>query len=128
MSGETEGEDERYRTFFENFGIPDPKYYNDIFIDSDINNDSPDYISINKNSKKMFLAYNDIFPYIGSYKGLLNAIKTLGYEDEIFFKEWYKEIGNSSLDDSGYTTYEISFKDTNNKNVISNEKDAKNRT
>ena len=120
MSGETEGEDERYRTFFENFGIPDPKYYNDIFIDSDINNDSPDYISINRNSKKMFLAYNDIFPYIGSYKGLLNAIKTLGYEDEIFFKEWYKEIGNSSLDDSGYTTYEISFKDTNNKNVISN--------
>lgn len=120
MSGETEGEDERYRTFFENFGIPDPKYYNDIFIDSDINNDSPDYISINKNSKKMFLAYNDIFPYIGSYKGLLNAIKTLGYEDEIFFKEWYKEIGNSDLDDSGYTTYEISFKDTNNKNIISN--------
>lgn len=120
MSGETEGEDERYRTFFENFGIPDPKYYNDIFLDSDINNDSPDYISINKNSKKMFLAYNDIFPYIGSYKGLLNAIKTLGYEDEIFFKEWYKEIGNSALDDSGYTTYEISFKDTSNRNVISN--------
>lgn len=120
MSGETEGEDERYRTFFENFGIPDPKYYDDIFIDSDINNDSPDYISINKNSKKMFLAYNDIFPYIGSYKGLLNAIKTLGYEDEIFFKEWYKEIGNSALDDSGYTTYEISFKDTSNRNIISN--------
>lgn len=120
MSGETEGEDERYRTFFENFGIPDPKYYNDIFLDSDISNDSPDYISINKNSKKMFLAYNDIFPYIGSYKGLLNAIKTLGYEDEIFFKEWYKEIGNSALDDSGYTTYEISFKDTSNRNVISN--------
>ena len=120
MSGETEGEDERYRTFFENFGIPDPKYYNDIFFDSDINNDSPDYISINKNSKKMFLAYNDIFPYIGSYKGLLNAIKTLGYEDEIFFKEWYKEIGNSTIDDSGYTTYEISFKDTSNRNIISN--------
>ena len=120
MSAETEGEDERYRTFFENFGIPDPKYYNDIFIDSDINNDSPDYININKNSKKMFLAYNDIFPYIGSYKGLLNAIKTLGYEDEIFFKEWYKEIGNSALEDSGYTTYEISFKDTSKRNIISN--------
>ena len=120
MSCETEGEDERYRTLFDNFGIPDPKYYNDIFIDSDINNDSPDYISINKNSKKMFLAYNDIFPYIGSYKGLLNAIKTLGYEDEIFFKEWYKEIGKSSIDDGGYITYEISFKDTSNQNVISN--------
>lgn len=120
MAAETEGEDERYRTFFENFGIPDPKYYNDIFIESDINNDSPDYISINKNSKKMLLAYNDIFPYIGSYKALLNAIRTLGYEDEIFFKEWYKEIGNSALEDSGYTTYEISFKDNTNRNLISN--------
>ena len=120
MAAETEGEDERYRSFFENFGIPDPKYYNNIFIDSDINNDSPDYISINKNSKKMFLAYNDIFPYIGSYKALLNAIRTLGYEDEIFFKEWYKEIGNSALEDSGYTTYEISFKDNTNRNLISN--------
>jgi hypothetical protein len=120
MAAETEGEDERYRSFFDNFGIPDPKYYNDIFIESDINNDSPDYISINKNSKKMFLAYNDIFPYIGSYKALLNAIRTLGYEDEIFFKEWYKEIGNSALEDSGYTTYEISFKDNTNRNLISN--------
>ena len=120
MNAETEGEDERYRTFFDNFGVPDPKYYNDIFIDSDINNDSPDYISINKHSKKMFLAYSDIFPYIGSYKALLNAIRTLGYEDEIFFKEWYKEIGKSGIDDSGYTTYEISFKDSENRNVISN--------
>ena len=120
MCAETEGEDERYRAFFDNFGIPDPKYYNDIFMDSDINNDTPDYISINKHSKKMFLTYSDIFPYIGSYKGLLNAIKTLGYENEIFFKEWYKEIGNSVVDDNGYVTYEISFDDTHNKNVISN--------
>lgn len=120
MTAETEGEDERYRSFFENFGIPDPKYYNDIFADTDISNDTPDFISINKNSKKMFLAYSEIFPYIGSYKGLLNAIKLLGYENEIFFKEWYKEIGRSTLDDQGYTTYDISISDPTNKNLISN--------
>ena len=117
LNAEAEGEDERYRTFFTNFGIPDPKEYNDIFADTDINDDLPDYISINKKSKQLFLSYNDIFPYIGSYKALLNAIKYLGYDD-IFFKEWYKEIGDSAMDDSGYTTYEISYGNDGNRNTI----------
>ena len=120
LAAEAEGEDERYRTFFTNFGIPDPKYYDDIFIDSDINDDLPNYVSVNKNSKKLYLAYSEIFPYIGSYKALINAVKYLGYEDEIFFKEWYKEIGNSAMEDSGYTTFELSFGDNINKNTISN--------
>lgn len=119
LNAEAEGEDERYRTFFSNFGIPDPKEYNDIFEGTDINDDLPDYISINRNSKKMMLAYSDIFPYIGSYKALINAVKYLGYDD-IFFKEWYKEIGNSAMDDSGYTTYEIDFGNTSDKNTIEN--------
>ena len=120
MLAETEGEDERYRTFFTNFGVPDPKYYDDIFIDSEIGNDTPDFESINKHSKKMFLAYSEIFPYVGSYKALLNAIKVLGYENEIFFKEWYKEVGNDKVEDNGYVTYEISFDGESKINVPSN--------
>ena len=119
LNAEAEGEDERYRTFFENFGIPDPKEYNNIFSNTDINDDLPDYVSINKNSKKLYLAYSEIFPYIGSYKALINAIRYLGYDD-VFFKEWYKEIGNSTFDDSGYTTYEISYGNTSKKNTIEN--------
>ena len=119
LNAEAEGEDERYRTFLSNFGIPDPKEYNDIFSDTDINDDLPDYVSINKNSKKMMLAYSDIFPYIGSYKALINAVKFLGYDD-IFFKEWYKEIGNSAMDDSGYTTYDISYSGDTRLNTIEN--------
>lgn len=117
LNAEAEGEDERYRTFFTNFGIPDPKEYNDIFSDTDINDDLPDYVSINKKSKQLFLSYNEIFPYIGSYKALLNAIKYLGYDD-IFFKEWYKEIGDSAMDDSGYTTYEITYGNDSKRNTI----------
>lgn len=109
MCAETEGEDERYRTFFTNFGIPDPKEYDDIFNETDINEDLPDFESVNRHSKKMFLAYSEIFPYAGSYKALINAIKFMGYEGEIFFKEWYKEIGNSPTIDSGYTTYDIAY-------------------
>lgn len=120
MCAETEGEDERYRTLFTNFGIPDPKEYNEIFNDADPLEDLPDYISINKNSKKMFLAYPDIFPYVGSYKALINAVKLLGYENDVFFKEWYKEIGTAVSENGGYTTYDMPLDGTINRNVISN--------
>ena len=117
LNAESIGEDERYRTLFTNFGIPDPKTYNDIFANTSIDEDKIDNILLNQNSKKLFLTYSEIFPYAGTYKALINAVKVLGYDD-LFFKEWYKEIGNSALDDSGYTTYEISFTDTSNRNVI----------
>jgi hypothetical protein len=118
MSAEAVGEDERYRTFFTNFGIPDPKEYNDVFRETPNIEDGIDYISINKHSKQMFLAYSEIFPYIGTYKALINAIKTLGYED-ILFKEWYKELGDNTYDDGGYISYEINFDDPT-ANKISN--------
>lgn len=120
MTAETEGEDERYRAFFTNFGIPDPNEYDKIFNETNMNEDLPDFSSINKHSKKMFLAYDKIFPYVGSYKALINAVKVLGYEDEIFFKEWYKEIGNSAMEDSGYTTYEITYGSKLHTNIIQN--------
>ena len=118
MCAETEGEDERYRAFFTNFGVPDPKEYDKIFNETDMNEDLPDFESVNRHSKKLFLAYSEIFPYVGSYKALINAVKFLGYEDEIFFKEWYKEIGNSAMEDSGYTTYEITYGSKIHRNVI----------
>lgn len=33
--------------------------------------------------------YDNIFPYVGTYKALMGAIKFLGYGD-LIFKEWYK--------------------------------------
>ena len=124
MFAETEGEDERYRTFYDNFGIPDPKDTYDAFAETDINQESIDYMKINDYSKKMFLAYDQIFPYAGTYKALINTLKVLGYND-VFFKEWYKETGKSS--GSGLVSYDISFNDNNsskkhntNLNTISN--------
>lgn len=95
LLAETEGEDERYRTFFSNFGIPDPKDYYRAFADTDILEDSLDYMKINDYSKKMFLSYDQIFPYAGTYKALINTLKALGYND-ILFKEWYKETGTNN--------------------------------
>ena len=83
------GEDERYRTLFTNFGIPDPKEYPTLFKDVDYLEEGTDWKYINKKSKELFLGYQDIFPYVGTYKALINAVKFLGYED-IYFKEWYQ--------------------------------------
>ena len=120
------GEDERYRTFFENFGIPDPISYMDVFMDSEDHEDKPNYGKydgkmdwdlLNKRSKQIFLAYHEIFPYVGTYKALVNAVDILGYND-IYFKEWYKEL-TEDASEIRYTTYEIPYKNqSNTKNII----------
>lgn len=117
LSGETIGEDERYRTLFTNFGIPDPKEYPTLFTNTPLDDDNIDNILLNQNSKKMFLAYPEIFPYVGTYKALANAVKTLGYED-LYFKEWYKRTG--SIYGTGYVSYDMSYNADTNANVINN--------
>lgn len=126
------GEDERYRHMFTNFGIPDPKTYLDIFKDEETledteskaqeqlyqekNNpnyhkydDNIDYDFLNKESKKLFLTYPEIFPYVGTYKALINAIDYLGYTD-IYFKEWFKELPSTPEMPAKKVSYEISYK------------------
>lgn len=108
MTAETEGEDERYRAFFANFGLPSMDEIEPAFKESNINEDLPDYVSRNRHAKKLFLSYSEIFPYAGTYKALANAVKFLGYDD-IFFKEWYKDIGNPTPDDDGYVAFDVVF-------------------
>ena len=117
MLAETEGEDERYRTFYDNFGIPDPKETYDAFSDTDILQEFPDYIKINDYSKKLYLAYDQIFPYVGTYKALINSLKVLGY-DNIFFKEWYKDLGCNSINNN--VAFDMPFTHNKNAKLISN--------
>lgn len=86
---EIEGEDERYRALMNNFGIPDPKTYPNIFAEEDYEEQLCDWTIVNKKCKELMLIYDKIFPFAGSYKGLINALKFLGYDD-IIIKEWYK--------------------------------------
>ena len=86
---EAEGEDERYRALLGNFGIPDPIYYPNIFSEQDPKEQGIDWTLINNKSKELMITYDNIFPYAGTYKALLGAIKFLGYQD-LIFKEWYK--------------------------------------
>ena len=55
INSEAIGEDERYRTLFSNFGIPDPIEYQEVFKDSDPNEEKINFDFINKKSKELFL-------------------------------------------------------------------------
>lgn len=88
---EAEGEDERFRSLFANFGIPDPIMYPTLFKECDIKEEKTNWEIVNRKSKELFLTYDEIFPYVGTYKALINAIKFLGYDD-VYFREWYKDI------------------------------------
>jgi hypothetical protein len=91
VNAESIGEDERFRALLANFGAPDPKDIPRIFKEADINEALPDFKIINPKSKYMILEYSNIIPFIGTYKGLINAVKWLGYDD-IYFREWFKNV------------------------------------
>lgn len=101
------GEDERYRTLFANFGIPDPKDYQNVFKDMPIYEEGTDWDFINKKSKQLFLSYSEIFPYVGTYKALINAVKYLGYDD-IYFKEWFMHFDGTFESKVAYESIDVS--------------------
>lgn len=128
----TVGEDTRYRDMFRNFGIPDPITYLDVFKDSTIFVDSlqtesekneyyrnhpnyhkydakMDYEFLNEKSKELYLSYSEIFPYVGTYKALINAVDYLGYDD-VYFKEWFKELSDNPTLPSKNVSYEVAYK------------------
>ena len=95
--GEVEGEDSRLAVLLGNFG----REFNqgDAFIvrESDIKEEFPDYEIINKKRKELLLAGENIFPYLGSYKSLFNAIKFFGYYD-LRIKEYWLNIKKDDAD------------------------------
>jgi len=108
FNAEVIGKDERLEKTLNNFGrdIDDSEFF--IARDYDINDDNPDYIKINEKRKELFLEGEDIYPYLGSYKALTNAIKYFGYSD-LQIKEYFYNV---RLSDPGtkqisYTAVEI---------------------
>ena len=88
IHGETEGEDERLKLALENFGISISEAEEKIFRDSSVNEDLHDYRILNQKRKEMLLEYHNIFPFLGSYKGLVNMINYFGYGDTRLKEYW----------------------------------------
>lgn len=81
-------EDERLNTLLTNFGQQLTVEDSIIFRDTDVNEDLSNHIVLNSKKKEMILEFSNIIPYIGSYKGLINALKFYGYAD-LRLKEWW---------------------------------------
>lgn len=98
--GQIIGEDERFKVMLQNFGRAFYKSDSVILRDHDPDEPLPNYLEINEKRKELLVAGDEIFPYMGSYKGLINAIKFFGYQDLRIKEYWlnlnYNTISNES--------------------------------
>ena len=97
VSGQTDIEDIRYKTELTNAGkniTADDVF---IFKTYDINEEGVDWKFLNSKRKEMLLVKDSIYPYIGAYKSIINAINYFGYNDLELY-EYYRNINIDSKD------------------------------
>jgi hypothetical protein len=95
--GETIEEDERFKIELGNIGkLISP---NEVFIfkEYDILEGGIDWNILNRKRKEMLMNRNSIYPYIGAYKSLINAINYFGYND-LQLNEYYRNTNGLSKD------------------------------
>jgi len=89
--GQTEEEDIRFKVELGNVGkliAPDDVF---IFKEYDIEEGGIDWLYLNRKRKEMMMMKHLIYPYIGSYKSIINAINFFGYND-LQLNEYYKNV------------------------------------
>lgn len=97
LKGQTEIEDIRFKTELSNTGKEINAETAWLFKEYDINEQGVDWNFLNKKRKELLLIRNQIFPYVGSYKSIINAINYFGYNDLSLF-EYFKNINVNSPD------------------------------
>lgn len=94
--GQTDEEDERFKIELGNIGKlinPDEVF---IFSEYDILEGGIDWKIMNRKRKEMLMMKHLIYPYIGAYKSIINAINYFGYND-LQLNEYYRNINNTSV-------------------------------
>ena len=94
---QTEIEDIRYKVELSNTGHLIDPYDTFIFKTYDINEQGIDWTFLNKKRKEMLMVRDQIFPYVGSYKAIINSINFFGYNDLELY-EYYRNIDINSKD------------------------------
>ena len=92
---ESIAEDERLRIMTQNMGYSVIESDSTVFRDTNIKEVLPDFVEINLKRKEIMLEGSNIYPFIGAYKGLINAIKFFGY-DNLKVKEFWKNVNANS--------------------------------
>ena len=85
---ETVEEDERLKIWNSNLGYNITPEDTMIFYKSDIKEYKPDYQLLNEKRKELMMEGPNIYPYIGSYKAIINALKFFGYENLSIIEYW----------------------------------------
>lgn len=95
--GEVVGEDERFKTMLQNVGrLFTPEDAN-ILRNSDPEEPIPNYLEINEKRKELLLEGDQVYNYIGSYKGLINALKFFEYQD-LRIKEYWLNLSYNAVE------------------------------
>lgn len=94
--GEGEDEDTRFRIWLENFGIKFNREDALLLKDYDLKEGLPDWSQINQARKELLVNRDQIYPYVGTYKGLINLIDILGYRDVLRVKEYWQDADVNS--------------------------------
>lgn len=111
--GETVAEDERFRLVLENFGRTFNHQDELMTSNSDIKEPLPNWINTNAKRKELLLTGEEIYPYVGAYKGLINVVKFFGYQD-LRIKEYWLNIDANSENYNKILQYQLTgmFTDT----------------
>ena len=94
--GEGIEEEDRFRVWAQNFGIRFLREDANILKEYDIKEAYPDMDALNKARKQLLVNKEEIYPYIGTYRGLINFVNMLGYRDLLKVKEYWQNINSSS--------------------------------
>jgi hypothetical protein len=95
--GQIVGEDERLKVLANNLGRSFDLEDSIILRNHDPKEPLPNYEEINEKRKELLIAGEEIFPYLGSYKGLVNALKFFGYQD-LRIKEYWLNLDFSQAE------------------------------
>jgi hypothetical protein len=106
--GEGIEEEERFRIWANNFGIKFLREDANILKDYDIKEAIPDYQALNQIRKELLVNKEQIYPYIGTYKGLSNFINILGYKDVLQIKEYWQNVNSKSANANKLLMVDIS--------------------
>lgn len=93
--GEGLDEDERLTGILQTLGYDILPQDTIIFDESDVNEPATDWALLNRKRKELINEHANIFPFLGSYKALINIIKFFGYQN-LRVKEYWKNVDLNS--------------------------------
>jgi hypothetical protein len=91
LFAEAIAEDYRLTDILANFGQSLETEDSIVFRETEVLDDEIDHDVLNRKKKELILDFSNIIPYIGSYKGLIEALRFYGYSD-LKIKEWWLNL------------------------------------